>query len=123
MVDKNKKVVNEDIQYSDTDIIEMLLKLSDETETIGDKLRALSTKVSELDAVAIIESLALDSHNLAIDIKDTVETYQDIVMVDDEIQEEDFDNNSDINTDDLLLEPDFGDDTDDILELDVDFLD
>ncbi len=61
------------------EIMQALSEISENAQMLGNKLRQLSTKTSDIDIVTIISSLATDAYNFSIDIKDTIDDYQDIL--------------------------------------------
>ena len=61
------------------EIIEALKEICNNAKSVGDRLKALSTKTDDLDVVSLISSLSTSAYDLAIDIQDSVETYTDIL--------------------------------------------
>lgn len=72
------------------EIMDVLQEISNDAQVLGNKLRQLSAKTTDVVFVEIINSLANDAYKLAIDITDSADDYADILeeRIEEETEEE-----------------------------------
>jgi len=61
------------------EIIEALNDICEKQQSVGDRLKSLSSKTDDLDVVSLISSLSTSAYDLAVDIQESIDTYTDIL--------------------------------------------
>lgn len=74
--DEDNDILTEESDY--TSIPAGLMSIKDEIKAIGDKLKSVSGMTNDVEMIAVIIDLANSAYALALDVEDSIETYNDL---------------------------------------------